>query len=224
MKIGTTNVIRLYKQGYVLSTNPGGYWPTAPVDPTGKACVLNKYVVYNSNYYKCVRTEVTEMKNSANALMHKRVTVYYHPNGGSGSTTSAAKTWGVEYIGPFPTFYRTSYYLWGWATTSGAASPNVYHATMAPSVNTTYYAVWSRLKDVNYMYDDSEEYPNVNEIIFMGSGEVSNPYDMAQVRQFLLDTLEIDGNPIHIYSVGYRFAIANQGMQTNNIFEVVLGD
>ena len=227
LRIGTTNVVRLYlnQRMYVLNNSFSGVTGGVPTDPSNRICsVLNTGVNYDGNIYECqqVNLELLEYKIGTTTV-HKRVTVYYHPNGGSGGITSAVKTWGVESIGPFPTLYRTSYYFLGWATTSGATDPNLNPYVLAPNVNTTYYAIWTRLKDVNYMYDASED-PNVQEIIFMAYGEVSNSYDMGQVRQFLLQTLVEDGNPIHIHPLGYTFAIENEGMQTYNIFQVVLGD
>jgi uncharacterized repeat protein (TIGR02543 family) len=143
MKVGTSDVIRLYKRGYVLSTNPGGVVLAADSDPTGQACVLNEYVYWNGNYYKCVQTEATEMKDGSNNMMHRRTTITFNANGGTGGS-SQVRTWNVENVTQPSNPSRTGYTFQGWATTSGASTPNVTFPFIAPQNNTTYYAVWEQ--------------------------------------------------------------------------------
>ena len=140
MKVGTTNVVRLYKQEFVLRTDlTQGIAVTE--NPEGKACTLNSVVKYDGYCYKCEQVEVTEMKNQSNSMMHRRTTLAFNPNGGSGSSTQT-RTWGVEQVTTPSSPTRSGYSFLGWATSSSASSPNVTFPLTAPQSNTTYYAVW----------------------------------------------------------------------------------
>jgi uncharacterized repeat protein (TIGR02543 family) len=142
MKVNTTDVIRLYKQQYVLSTNPGGLIDYATSDPAGASCpTLGGYIIWNGNYYQCQQTEINEMKNASNALMHRRTTIVFNANGGTGGSTQV-RTWNVENVTQPSNPTRTGYTFLGWATTSGATSPNVTLPMICPSADVTYYAVW----------------------------------------------------------------------------------
>lgn len=140
MKVGTSNVVRLYKQGYVYRTGLTGGIPVEE-DPAGKACTLNDVVVYNGSFYRCEQVEVTEMKDASNSMMHRRTTLTFNPNGGSGSS-SQTRTWDVENVTTPSNPTRSGYNFLGWATTSSASSPNVTFPFAAPQNDTTYYAVW----------------------------------------------------------------------------------
>ena len=67
----------------------------------------------------------------------------FDANGGSGGS-SQTRTWGVENVTQPSNPTRTSYTFLGWATTSGATTPNVTFPFLAPSAHTTYYAVWEQ--------------------------------------------------------------------------------
>lgn len=141
MKVGTANVVRLYKQEYV--NRPGlSVGITVTENPEGKACTLNSVVKYNGNYYRCEQVEVTVMKDASNNIMHRRTRLTFNPNGGSGTSSSQTRTWGVESVTQPSNPTRSGYNFLGWATTSSASSPNVTFPFVAPQSNTTYYAVW----------------------------------------------------------------------------------
>lgn len=143
LKVGTTSVVRLYKQEYALSLNPGGDVPLEIVDPTGKVCTLDTYVTWNGNYYKCVRTEVLDMyEPNLDSVIHRRVTITFDANGGSGGS-SQTRTWDVENVVQPNSPSRNGYIFNGWATTSNATTPNVSFPFVAPQSDITYYAVWS---------------------------------------------------------------------------------
>lgn len=140
MKIGTTDVIRLYKQEYVLSSNPSGFVTPVETDPTGKACPLNTYASWNGNYYKCVQTEVLNMNNGS--VMHKRVNITFNANGGSGGSTQT-RTWGVEQITEPSAPTREGYTFDGWYTAASGGTVVTFPST-TPLNNVTYYAQWTQ--------------------------------------------------------------------------------
>jgi uncharacterized repeat protein (TIGR02543 family) len=146
MKINTTDVIRIYKQeyAYIGTSAPIGLVEAMDSDPTSKSCTIGAYAEYNGGYYECIQTEIVEMKDSSNNKMHRRTTVTFNANGGSGGS-SQVKTWGVENVIEPSDPSRSGYTFLGWATTSGATSPNVTFPFTAPENNVTYYAVWEIL-------------------------------------------------------------------------------
>lgn len=113
LKIGTTDIIRLY---CTPSLPVGGV--TQPPEE------MMEYKIGTTTY-------------------HKRVTLTFNANGGSGGS-SQTRTWGVENVTQPSNPTRTGYTFLGWATTSGATTPNVTFPFLAPSTNTTYYAVWEQ--------------------------------------------------------------------------------
>lgn len=145
----STNVVRLYNRQilwvYIGTTAPSGvtiYEFT--YDPRGElAEEIGIYATYNGMYFETqyVNTEVTELKDSSSNLIHKIVTLTFNANGGTGGS-SQVRTWNVENVIQPSNPTRTNYTFLGWATTSGATSPNVDFPFIAPSANTTYYAVW----------------------------------------------------------------------------------
>lgn len=145
MKVGTSDVIRLYKRGYVyIGTNPPvGIIESLDTNPTGRACTIGAYAEYNGGYYECQQTEATEMKDGSNNMMHRRTTITFNANGGTGGS-SQVRTWNVENVTQPSNPSRTGYTFQGWATTSGASTPNVTFPFIAPQNNTTYYAVWEQ--------------------------------------------------------------------------------
>ena len=139
MKVGTTNVIRLYKQEYVLRTDlTQGLEVTE--NPVGKSCTLGIVVKYNGYCYKCEQVEVTEMKDESSNMMHRRTTLTFSANGGSGSS-SQTRTWGVQSVIAPSNPTKVGYSFQGWSTLSNATSPNVTFPFIAPEADKTYYAV-----------------------------------------------------------------------------------
>ncbi len=106
---------------------------------------------YNSGsgtvFYLCQEVvsthEVTHLKDNQNRSIHKRVTITFNANGGSGGSTQT-RTWGVEQITQPASPTRSGYDFQGWATTSGATSPNVTFPRSTPENDITYYAVWQQ--------------------------------------------------------------------------------
>lgn len=74
-------------------------------------------------------------------LYHSRNVLTFNANGGSGGSTQT-RTWGVENVTQPSNPTKAGYTFLGWATTSGATSPNVTFPFLAPQSATTYYAVW----------------------------------------------------------------------------------
>lgn len=82
---------------------------------------------------------VEETLNSS--AVFKRVTLTFDANGGSGGS-SQTRIWEVENVTQPPNPTRSGYTFEGWATTSGASTPNITFPFLAPANDTTYYAVW----------------------------------------------------------------------------------
>lgn len=132
----------------------GGICPTGSsiaVDPEGNTCVTEgEYLTYTPpslppSCFKCTKeynlTEVTHWEDINLGLIHKRILAVFSANGGSGGS-SQTRTWGVEYITEPTAPERTGYAFKGWATSSGATTPNVTFPILAPNSNKNYYAVW----------------------------------------------------------------------------------
>ena len=142
LKVGTTNAVRVYKRQYVEvgMRPPGEDYIPYDFDPSGYACVIGLVATYDGRYYTCQQVEVTHLKTATQDI-HKRVTLTFNANGGSGGS-SQTRTWGVENVTQPSSPTRSGYTLQGWATTSSASTPNVSFPFLAPQNNTTYYAVW----------------------------------------------------------------------------------
>ena len=178
LKVGTTSVVRLHKQ----LPNPryvhyGSDIPTTELsllidyDPAGHACsTVGSWVGYVSPmsgtvYYKCEelynpgQVEITHLKDNQNQTIHKRVTITFNANGGSGGS-SQTRTWGVEQTTQPANPTRSGYDFQGWATTSGATSPNVTFPRATPENNITYYAVWKQqAADLTWRYQGTSSQP-----------------------------------------------------------------
>lgn len=161
LKVGTTNVNRLFKRETSLGEpvwmfNNYGSCPIIALqvdfNPEGSPCSeIGAYLYTNSNDYggmcfvcspieNITDTEITHLKTATQDI-HKRVTITFSANGGSGGS-SQIRTWGVENVTQPTNPTRGSYTFQGWATTNSASSPNVSFPFLAPQNNTTYYAVW----------------------------------------------------------------------------------
>lgn len=88
-------------------------------------------------------------------LYHSRIVITFNANGGSGGSTQT-RTWDVEYVTQPSNPTRAGQTFLGWATTSGATSPNVTFPFLAPKYATTYYAVWQ------VQNDHSTKAPTIN--------------------------------------------------------------
>lgn len=160
LKQGSTNVVRLYRREvnlkylYYGTSLPTGAFATPKFsDPSSESCsIAGEFASYSSGavnmYYRCQEvvspeTEVTHLKDNQNRAIHKRVTISFNSNGGSGSSAQT-RTWGVEQILQPSNPTRSGYDFQGWATTSGATSPNVTLPRDTPENNITYYAVWKQ--------------------------------------------------------------------------------
>lgn len=75
------------------------------------------------------------------SAVFKVVILTFDANGGSGGSTQT-RIWGVEYVTQPANPTRSGYSFLGWATESGASTPNVSFPFLAPENDTTYYAVW----------------------------------------------------------------------------------
>lgn len=160
LKVGSTSVVRLYRREanlkyvyYGTSLPPGELAIPKFSDPSSQACsIAGEFASYSSGavnmYYRCQevvspQTEVTHLKDNLNRAIHKRVTISFNSNGGSGSS-SQTRTWGVEQTTQPSNPTRSGYDFQGWATTSGATTPNVTFPRATPENNVTYYAVWKQ--------------------------------------------------------------------------------
>lgn len=100
------------------------------------------------------------------SAVFKVVILTFDANGGSGGSTQT-RIWGVEYVTQPANPTRSGYSFLGWATESGASTPNVSFPFLAPENDTTYYAVWEAsiqqtatptlidatgIRDTNYRY------------------------------------------------------------------------
>lgn len=92
------------------------------------------------------QTEITELKDNQNRTIHKRVQITFNSNPGTGTTTQI-RTWGVEQTTQPPNPTRSGYTCIGWATTSGATTPNVTFPRATPENNFTYHPVWQQDED-----------------------------------------------------------------------------
>lgn len=81
-------------------------------------------------------------------LYHSRIVITFSANGGSGGSTQT-RTWGFEYVTQPSNPTKAGSTFLGWATTSGATTPNVTFPFLAPQSNTTYYAVWQVTNNLN---------------------------------------------------------------------------
>lgn len=146
LKQGTANTIRLYKQLYVYygTSSPGGIIAPVNEDPTGKVCTFGQSASYNGGYWTCDRIEVEHLKDTSNNDIHKRVVLTFDDNGGSSGNSTQTRTWDVENVTEPSDPTRSGYDFDGWATTSGASTPNVTFPFIAPQNDTTYYAVWTQ--------------------------------------------------------------------------------
>lgn len=151
IKHGTTNVVRVYRNGYQRSFDQSSSGVSVDYYPLGKICNIGDRVVYNGEYFDCIQNEVTEVKDTSGNLMHKRTIITFNANGGSGGS-SQTKTWGVENITQPPDPTRTNYNFLGWSTSSSATTPNVTFPLLAPNTNVTYYAVWEAMIPTRWLY------------------------------------------------------------------------
>lgn len=87
------------------------------------------------------QTEITELKDNLNQVIHKRVTITFNANGGSGGSTQV-RTWGVENIINPGTPSRSNYTFNGWYTAASGGS-KLSFPFEAGNANVTYYAQWS---------------------------------------------------------------------------------
>lgn len=135
-----------------VGTNSPGISMAVPTNPEGQTCdISGQYVSYldeNSGitrYYECMdmstTEEVNELKKSNGDLIHKRVTITFNANGGSGGSTQR-RTWGVEQITTPSTPTRSGYSFKGWYTSSSGGAKLNFPLT-TPTVNATYYAQWT---------------------------------------------------------------------------------
>lgn len=81
-------------------------------------------------------------------IYHNRIVLTFNANGGTGGSTQT-RTWGVEYVTQPSNPTKAGSTFLGWATTSGATTPNVTFPFLAPQNNTTYYAVWQVSNNYN---------------------------------------------------------------------------
>lgn len=174
---GNTNVVRLYKREdavleyvYFGQTPPPGTIATpTSSNPDGQSCSIDgHWLVYTpesvTRYYRCQavsssQTEITHLKDNSNQTIHKRVTISFNYNGATGSS-SQIRTWDVEQITQPPNPVRSGYDFQGWATTSGASSPNVTFPRDTPENDITYYAVWKqKASQLKWQYQGSSSSP-----------------------------------------------------------------
>lgn len=157
LKVGSTSVVRLYKQKpnpryvhYGSDISSTQMTQIIDYDPAGHACsTVGSYLGYISPmsgtvYYRCEelyspgQDEVTHLKDNQNQTIHKRVTITFSANGGSGGS-SQTRTWDVEQITQPSNPTRSNYTFNGWYTSSSGGTKLTFPRN-TPINNTTYYA------------------------------------------------------------------------------------
>lgn len=144
--IPTGTMIWTYLNTGVCPASPDYSGGVIPIDkPCSVEGSLYNYTGDGGHCFICqpkyTTTEMLTINDSVEGLIHKRITAVFNANGGSGGS-SQVRTWGVQNITEPVSPTRAGYAFKGWATTSGAASPNVTLPVLAPNANVTYYAVW----------------------------------------------------------------------------------
>lgn len=91
--------------------------------------------------------EITEVKDTSGNLIHKRVNVYFMPNGGTGGS-SQTRTWGVEQVLVPPTPTRAGYTFVAWDEVPGYPSTVVNFPILAPNNHMMVYARWAKDKPI----------------------------------------------------------------------------
>ena len=151
--INSVNMVRVYTvqnpswtSGSYSGTNHGELeHDPALVKPTWTQISnsLLGYYTWGSLQYKAtgVRTEMKEVKDDNNVILHRR-TVYNFDTQGGSSVSSQTKTFGVETVSTPATPTKSGYTFAGWWTLASGGSQITSWGFLAGSADVTYYAHW----------------------------------------------------------------------------------
>ena len=161
----TNNVAATQTVTFSMSDNvgiAGYYWGTnsnyaSNTFTTSSATSVSKTVSSAGTYYLTVKDTSGNVSNTVSVTFYKTT---LDANGGSVSPSSVLTRSGNSFTFPVPS--RSGYTYQGWNTSSSATSGV---ATLTPTSNSTYYAVWKAnstsysysIGDVTYSFDNSRE-------------------------------------------------------------------
>jgi uncharacterized repeat protein (TIGR02543 family) len=195
----TLTLYAIWKANITFNNNGGSGAPTGQTKPYGENYTIPSATMSRTGYSFWHWN--TKADNSGTAYVsgdryttHAPLALYaiwnptltFHPNGGSGSTWTATKTYNSAYTPTKPT--RANYQFLGWST-SATATTATYATTIPASVNTptTFYAVWKRIyelpkltvtdihrADANGNEDDTGEYASITVAWTISQHTVSN--------------------------------------------------